>query len=76
MLFVQQTTKIKVPHVYALYHIPESSMNYIVMEYIEGDTLESEWAGLTHCEKSDIAATLTQYFSELRIYLRQVSMGV
>lgn len=66
MLFVQQNTRVKVPRVYALYHDSELSQNYIVMEYIEGNSLESQWACLTHDERSDIAATLTGYFIELR----------
>ncbi|KAK2807023.1 hypothetical protein FQN50_005597 [Emmonsiellopsis sp. PD_5] len=66
MLFVHQATKIKVPRVYALYNDPESSTNYIVMEFIEGDTLDTQWASLSHGQKSDITTTLRQYFKELR----------
>lgn len=66
MLFAQQATKVKVPRVYALYNEPESSTNYVVMEYIKGDTLNTQWAYLTHGEKSEIATTLRQYFDELR----------
>ncbi|TPX25060.1 hypothetical protein DIZ76_010509 [Coccidioides immitis] len=68
MLFVQQATKLKVPRVYALYNDPESSTNYIIMEFIKGDTLDTQWAHLTHCEKSEIAMILRQYFDELRSF--------
>ncbi|KAM5499011.1 hypothetical protein McaMca56_003401 [Microsporum canis] len=44
----------------------ESEMNYMVMEYIEGQTLKSCWDTLSDAEKEDIAATLKQYFTELR----------
>ncbi|KKZ64204.1 hypothetical protein EMCG_01489 [[Emmonsia] crescens] len=66
MLFVQQATKVKVPQVYALYQDSESSTNYIIMEFIKGDTLDTQWAQLTRCQKSEIATTLRQYFQELR----------
>lgn len=66
MLFVQQTTRVKVPRVYALYNDPESSTNYIIMEYIEGDSLDTQWAHFTDSEKCEIATTLRQYFDELR----------
>ncbi|PGH07232.1 hypothetical protein AJ79_06336 [Helicocarpus griseus UAMH5409] len=51
MLFVQQATKVKVPRVYALYNDPESSMNYIVMEFIKGNTLDTQWACLADYQK-------------------------
>ncbi|OJD16941.1 hypothetical protein AJ78_02923 [Emergomyces pasteurianus Ep9510] len=66
MLFVQQATKVKVPRVYALYNDPESSRNYIVMEFIEGHSLDTQWAHLTDFQKCEIATTLRQYFDELR----------
>ncbi|KAF3484111.1 ATP-dependent DNA helicase [Arthroderma uncinatum] len=66
MVYLRFATKTKIPKIYALYNVPEASMNYIVMEYIEGDTLDTQWKSLSNREKEDIALTLKQYFVELR----------
>ncbi|KAL2006017.1 hypothetical protein VTN00DRAFT_9671 [Thermoascus crustaceus] len=63
MLFIQQaTTKIRVTQVYALYNGPDTSTNYIVMEYIEGDTLDmdTQWPSLTYSQKLEISTTLRE----------------
>ncbi|KAF3492260.1 phosphotransferase family protein [Arthroderma uncinatum] len=67
-MYVHKSTNIPVPKVYALYDMNdvELEMNYMVMEYIEGQTLESCWATLTDPQKEDIATTLKEYFVELR----------
>ncbi|KAK2741442.1 hypothetical protein FQN55_008358 [Onygenales sp. PD_40] len=54
------------PQVYMLDNAPESSTIYIVVEFIEGHTLDTQWASLSPYQKSDISATLRQYFGELR----------
>ena len=66
MLFVQQATTIRIPQVYALYSDAETSTNYIVMEYIDGDSLATKWPVLTATEKQEIASTLKRYYDELR----------
>ncbi|OAT08340.1 phosphotransferase enzyme family protein [Blastomyces gilchristii SLH14081] len=66
MAFVQQATKVKIPRVYALYNDPESLTNYIIMEFIEGNSLDTQWAHFTNCQKCEVATTLRQYFDELR----------
>ncbi|EGE00899.1 hypothetical protein TESG_08194 [Trichophyton tonsurans CBS 112818] len=66
MIFLRHATKIKIPKVYALYNVPETSTNYIVMEYVEGKTLDTQWKSLSDREKEDITSTLKQYFAELR----------
>ncbi|PYI05492.1 phosphotransferase enzyme family protein [Aspergillus sclerotiicarbonarius CBS 121057] len=66
MLYVQKSTSIPVPRVYALYSNPETRKNYIIMERIAGQTLLSLWPELNHSEKETVAATLQTYFDELR----------
>lgn len=66
MVFVQQNTRIKVPRVYALYMNDAATKSYIVMEYIEGDTLEAAWPLLSEAEKEKITGILKGYFIELR----------
>ncbi|WEW57767.1 hypothetical protein PRK78_003234 [Emydomyces testavorans] len=66
MLFIRQATTIPVPRVYALYTDPIKSINYIVMEFIEGELLSTQWPHLTADEKSNIVATLRRYFNQLR----------
>ncbi|KAI1915617.1 hypothetical protein LOZ61_001548 [Ophidiomyces ophidiicola] len=66
MLFVRQMTAVRMPQVYALYTDPVKSVNYIVMEYIEGDVLASQWPNLTPTDKTNITNTLKKYFDQLR----------
>ncbi|KAL4791636.1 kinase-like domain-containing protein [Aspergillus venezuelensis] len=66
LIFVRENTNIPVPRVYALYTKSESGKNYIVMEQIHGETLQSLWPRLTLPEKDSITATMKVYFDELR----------
>jgi hypothetical protein len=66
MMFIQENTNIPVPRVYALYSIPSTGKNYIVMERIQGRTLTSLWPQLTPSEKDSIMTTVRSYFYELR----------
>ncbi|KAJ1671682.1 hypothetical protein EV182_007502 [Spiromyces aspiralis] len=66
MLFVRQATNIPVPKLYALYSDPQTGKNYIMMERIAGETLESLWPSLSEQEKDMVIAKLRQYFDELR----------
>ncbi|EGE83455.2 phosphotransferase enzyme family protein [Blastomyces dermatitidis ATCC 18188] len=72
----QQATKVKIPRVYALYNDPESLTNYIIMEFIEGNSLDTQWAHFTNCQKCEVATTLRQYFDELRNSPHQGSLVV
>ncbi|KAL4948021.1 phosphotransferase enzyme family protein [Aspergillus filifer] len=65
LLFVQENTKIPVPRVYVLYTSPETARNYIVMEQVHGETLQSLWPRLTSPEKDSIISTMRAYFDEL-----------
>ncbi|OOQ87431.1 hypothetical protein PEBR_17453 [Penicillium brasilianum] len=66
MLFVQGSTDVPVPRVYALYSDPNTRRNYIVMERIIGRTLLSAWPQFTTPEKQLIVGELRRYFDELR----------
>jgi aminoglycoside phosphotransferase (APT) family kinase protein len=70
MLFVKQHSDIPLPAVYAFFshqgEDEEMPVNYIVMEYIAGDTLESRWNTLNNEEKTDVAGQLRKCFTQLR----------
>ncbi|EEQ84739.2 phosphotransferase enzyme family protein [Blastomyces dermatitidis ER-3] len=72
---VQVATKVKIPRVYALYNDPESLTNYIIMEFIEGNSLDTQWAHFTNCQKCEVATTLRQYFDELRNSPHQATLN-
>ncbi|KAF3924129.1 hypothetical protein AA313_de0201272 [Arthrobotrys entomopaga] len=65
MTFVRTHTSIPVPRVYDSYH-DEEGHGYIVMDYIQGDTLENRWKHLDSAAKAKIAAQLRRYMDELR----------
>ncbi|KAI9776306.1 MAG: hypothetical protein M1839_000467 [Geoglossum umbratile] len=65
MIFVKDNnTGIPVPRVYAIYS--EGDITYIVMEYIEGKTLEAEWDTLSKVQRNAILAKLRGYMNRLR----------
>ncbi len=67
MLFVQQSTSIPVPTVYALFFDRGSGMNFIIMEYIPGMDLHDLWDDdFPQSIKEGIARTLKMYLEELR----------
>jgi len=66
MLFVSQRSNVRVPRVYAIYTEAATKINYIIMEYIEGETLQSAWLTLNSLDKVQIASNLSSYFDQLR----------
>ncbi|KAL1860728.1 hypothetical protein VTK73DRAFT_7207 [Phialemonium thermophilum] len=69
MLFAKDACDIHIPKVYALYtRISPSghSIGYIVMEYMEGQTLQAVWETLSDTAKADICAKLREIFDALR----------
>lgn len=66
MLFVRRMTSTAIPKVYAIYTEPITRKNYIIMEHIEGDTLETRWSSLSARQKKSIVDKLERYFNELR----------
>lgn len=66
MLFVGHSCNIGVPAIYAMFHDEETNANYIIMEYIPGETLMSQWNHLDEPAKANIAAKLRIDLDELR----------
>lgn len=66
MLFVQQSTSIPVPTVYALFHDEETDMNFIIQEYLSGKTLSYLWKTFDDATKESLMAQLRRHLDELR----------
>ena len=66
MLFVRSHTVVLVPRVYAIYTDLKTNVNYIIMEYIDGNTLGFEWGLLSEKQKERIARQLRCYMDDLR----------
>jgi len=58
MVFVRESTNIRVPTLYAMFTEVSSDMKFIVMEYIPGKTLLSCWEALDHGQKQLISTQL------------------
>jgi hypothetical protein len=67
MLFLQwTTTSIPIPRIYALFQDPKTKVNYIIMERINGKSLDSEWPKLGNAAKEAIASKLRLIFEQIR----------
>ncbi|KAJ9655536.1 hypothetical protein H2198_005627 [Neophaeococcomyces mojaviensis] len=66
MLFVRESCNIAVPEVYAIFSDNKTNIKYIIMEYIPGENLMSQWRNLNESAKAKIAAKLRVCFDELR----------
>ena len=66
LLFVEQFPDIPTPQIYAIYTDKDTRVNYIVMENVEGQSLDSCWATLKTTEKTAIAGRLRDVFDQLR----------
>lgn len=64
LLFVEKYLNIPVPRLYAMYRVEREL--YLVMERIEGSTLESIWSSLTNEHKSSIVAQLNGIVNKMR----------
>ncbi|BDD57374.1 hypothetical protein MAP00_002739, partial [Monascus purpureus] len=65
MQFISTNTKVPVPKVFDAFTDAETNMTYIVMEFIQGVTLQTLWPTLTVKERSNITVkarspTMTQ----------------
>ena len=69
-LFVQQSTSIPVPKIYALFQAPvegyKPDPTFIVMDYIPGKPLHEVWQTLTAPERRDVISQLRRHMNELR----------
>lgn len=66
MLFIGRQTVIPVPRVYAIYTVSERRSTYVIMEYIEGNTLGSKWGSLSEKLNTYITQQLRRYMKHLR----------
>lgn len=66
MRFVRERTTIPIPQVHNAYVDDESGMVRIVMEFIEGENLDSAWDNYTDAEKESVISQLRGYMEELR----------
>jgi hypothetical protein len=79
MLFIRRERTIPVPRVYAVCtstktvldkhnnnNNKEVPYNYIIMEHVDGNTLESEWESLTAQQNEQISTQLSGHVNQLR----------
>lgn len=66
MLHIANSTPLRVPKVYALYSERDEQKNYIIMEKIEGKTLQEVWPTLETSAKEEITSQLRTTFDQLR----------
>ncbi|KAL9095925.1 MAG: hypothetical protein Q9165_001923 [Trypethelium subeluteriae] len=71
MLFLQHSTTVPVPTVYAFFQIPKPGdpdlkKGYLIMERINGKTLDSEWPDLDQSAKKAVVFRLQSIFKEMR----------
>jgi hypothetical protein len=66
MLFLAQSTLVPIPRVYAIFQSAAQDITYIVMERIEGSSLDSEWPRMDYASKKAVALQLQRIFEEMR----------
>ncbi|KAK3301546.1 uncharacterized protein B0H64DRAFT_383960 [Chaetomium fimeti] len=66
MLFVQESTNIPIPKLYAMFHDEETGLNFIVQEFIPGHQLGEIWNGLDRAQRQAIALQIRRNMDELR----------
>ncbi|GAM90489.1 hypothetical protein ANO11243_085330 [Dothideomycetidae sp. 11243] len=64
--FVKEHFNIPVPDVYAAFTDLNDGMKYVVMEFIEGETLDAIWPGLSPAERANVINQIKSYLLELR----------
>lgn len=66
MAFISSHTGISMPKVFAAFTEPETNMTYIIMEFVQGATLETLLPTLSAREKSDICRHVRDALNEIR----------
>ncbi|KAH8902418.1 kinase-like protein [Coniochaeta sp. PMI_546] len=66
MVFVRESTNIRVPKLYAMFAEVSTDIRFLVMEYIPGKTLGRRYKELDRNQKQLVAVQLRRYFDELR----------
>ncbi|ELR05846.1 hypothetical protein VC83_09000 [Pseudogymnoascus destructans] len=65
LLFIEQNLQISAPRLYAMWKEPDGRL-YIVMEYLQGDTLQFLWPNLQESDKVLILSKLRAIFNQVR----------
>lgn len=66
MKFLAANSKVPVPKVLAAFKDPDTGKNYIIMEYVPGDTLEKLLPSVSPAEKAAICNSIKDAITELR----------
>lgn len=66
MVFVAQTTTVPVPKVYAIFHDEETGVNFIVQEFLTGETLQSAWSKCDRARQFEIEGQVSEHLLSLR----------
>ncbi|KAK3297352.1 uncharacterized protein B0H64DRAFT_416481 [Chaetomium fimeti] len=66
MLFVQQSTNVPVPKIYAMFHDKKTGIDFVIQEFVPGHKLGDVWEYLDLAQKGAIALQLRRHFDELR----------
>lgn len=67
LLFIKQNLRIPAPRLYAMWIEPDGTF-YLVMEYLQGDTLQSLWPNLKGSEKDLILSKSKVVFNQIRAF--------
>ncbi|KAF4502560.1 phosphotransferase enzyme family [Fusarium agapanthi] len=65
LLFVERYLNIRAPRLYAMYRDESTDCVYLIMEYIQGVSLETIWPSLSDALKASITSQLKQIFDEM-----------
>ncbi|KAH6642740.1 kinase-like domain-containing protein [Boeremia exigua] len=65
MLFLAQSTLVPIPQVYAIFQT-EQNITYIVMERIQGSSLDAEWPHMDSTSKKAVTSQLQSILGEMR----------
>lgn len=66
MLLVAQSTLVPIPRVYAIFRSAAQDTTYIIMERIEGSSLDLEWPRMDCASKKSVTLQLRSIFEEMR----------
>lgn len=66
MRFVLQNTTVPVPQVHEAYRDPDTEHVVIVMDFVEGQSLDEAWETYSNTERESVVDQLKDYMSQLR----------
>jgi serine/threonine protein kinase len=65
-LYLAANCNIRVPKCYGYGHLPDSNKKYIIMEFIEGDTLQKLYTELDQVDRDEIIRQIREQVTEYR----------